>query len=548
MKKILLLVASLFMSGIGANTAESLLSLMEDPEARVILKAISTRPLTDQEAAALVAQQKVQEAQHTEEYMRSAAEFAKYKAIESQNNLEQQIQERRKNQELHDYQLRQIGVQAGLNKERDRSSAEYNDRLARQRTGDLQKQEAQAHEAAMKREIEAAQKKEEARAKAEIAIEAERDKRRIENWRDPATKTIEESIKIHESKLRTEENVVGIKTKIESFTKAFFEFTDDTTRLLNTGKFLVLTAGGCAAGIYIFKNALPVIRKMIEEKIFTPELIEESSHGWFGSKKNKDVPTLKDLYFDSTFQHRVDEIITTLRNTKNAHGYYLNYLFYGLPGTGKTATARAIAYESGMDFAFMTGGSVLDLLRSGKGIQRLKEVFDWAQSSKRGLVLFIDEADAFLGDPNGSMSEELNAMLKAFLNYTGTESKNFCLILSTNHPNKLSKAVLSRVGYRQQVLFDLPTLEARIQMVRHFMNKYFLTSKILRNFPMNVAIDYIAQQTQGFAGRELSYLILGMEKAALTTNDLALTQNIIEYIVQDAVRNYNAAKDFTSYA
>ncbi len=40
-----------------------------------------------------------------------------------------------------------------------------------------------------------------------------------------------------------------------------------------------------------------------------------------------------------------------------------------------------------------------------KAVQQLHEMFDWAERSRKGLLLFIDEADAFLGRRGNQMSE-----------------------------------------------------------------------------------------------------------------------------------------------
>ena len=42
----------------------------------------------------------------------------------------------------------------------------------------------------------------------------------------------------------------------------------------------------------------------------------------------------------------------------------------------------------------MTGGDVAPLGR--EAVTAIHKVFDWSQTSRRGLLLFIDEADAFL--------------------------------------------------------------------------------------------------------------------------------------------------------
>lgn len=42
----------------------------------------------------------------------------------------------------------------------------------------------------------------------------------------------------------------------------------------------------------------------------------------------------------------------------------------------------------------MTGGDVAPL--GPQAVTKIHQIFDWAKSSKKGLLLFIDEADAFL--------------------------------------------------------------------------------------------------------------------------------------------------------
>lgn len=48
----------------------------------------------------------------------------------------------------------------------------------------------------------------------------------------------------------------------------------------------------------------------------------------------------------------------------------------------------------GLDYAMMTGGDVAPL--GAQAVTKIHEIFDWSNKSKRGLLLFIDEADAFL--------------------------------------------------------------------------------------------------------------------------------------------------------
>lgn len=142
-----------------------------------------------------------------------------------------------------------------------------------------------------------------------------------------------------------------------------------------------------------------------------------------------------------------DVAIATL-NTKKNRGMYRNILMYGPPGTGKTLFAKVkfneflyyvmihllkmynidyfynfqkLAMHSGMDYAILTGGDVAPLGKDG--VTEMHKVFDWANNSRKGLLLFVDEADAFLRKRSSEMiSENLRATLNAFLYRTGDQS------------------------------------------------------------------------------------------------------------------------------
>ena len=62
------------------------------------------------------------------------------------------------------------------------------------------------------------------------------------------------------------------------------------------------------------------------------------------------------------------------------------------------------------------------------------QLFDWSERSRKGLLLFIDEADAFLGRRGDEMSEGLRGALNALLFRTGDQSRDFMVVLATNRP------------------------------------------------------------------------------------------------------------------
>ena len=120
---------------------------------------------------------------------------------------------------------------------------------------------------------------------------------------------------------------------------------------------------------------------------------------------------------------------------------------YGHPGTGKTMFAKQLAKSSGMDYAILTGGDVAPLGRDA--VPEMHKLFDWAQHSEKGVLLFVDEADAFLrkwgGDDASDMSEDLRNSLNAFLYRTGEATKDFMVVFASNQPEQLDWAVQDRV-------------------------------------------------------------------------------------------------------
>jgi hypothetical protein len=50
----------------------------------------------------------------------------------------------------------------------------------------------------------------------------------------------------------------------------------------------------------------------------------------------------------------------------------------------------------GLGYVMMTGGDVAPL--GAQAVTKIHKIFDWAKKSQKGLLLFIDKADAFLSE------------------------------------------------------------------------------------------------------------------------------------------------------
>ena len=107
------------------------------------------------------------------------------------------------------------------------------------------------------------------------------------------------------------------------------------------------------------------------------------------------------------------------------------YFISSLPLT-KTMVARKFAECVGMDYALMSGGDVGPL--GPDAVTQIHTLFSWAKVSPRGVLLFIDEAEAFLASRSKNLltGENAHNALNALLYNTGGERRDFMLVLATN--------------------------------------------------------------------------------------------------------------------
>ena len=133
--------------------------------------------------------------------------------------------------------------------------------------------------------------------------------------------------------------------------------------------------------------------------------------------------------------------------------------------------AKGLARESGLHYAIMTGGDVAPLGK--EAVTEIHKLFDWANTTNKGVLLFIDEADAFLRKRSTEkISEDTRNALNAFLYRTGEASQKFMIVYASNQPEQFDWAINDRID--EMVEFRLPGYEERLVMISSYMEKYLL--------------------------------------------------------------------------
>ncbi|KAH1158286.1 hypothetical protein GYH30_030505 [Glycine max] len=336
---------------------------------------------------------------------------------------------------------------------------------------------------------------------------------------------------------------------------------------------LVVAVGGVtalAAGVYTTREGARVIWGYIDRILGQPSLIRESSRGkypWSGmfsrtmsslSRHTNPGSALKngngfgDVILHPSLQKRIQQLSSATANTKAHQAPFRNMLFYGPPGTGKTMAARELARKSGLDYALMTGGDVAPL--GPQAVTKIHQLFDWAKKSNKGLLLFIDEADAFLCERNKTyMSEAQRSALNALLSRTGDQSKDIVLALATNRPGDLDSAVTDRID--EVLEFPLPGEEERFKLLKLYLDKYIaqagsgkssFVKDLFKGKPQQIEIkgltdDIIkeaAAKTEGFSGREIAKLMASVQAAVYGSENCVLDPSLFREVVDYKVAEH----------
>ncbi len=173
-------------------------------------------------------------------------------------------------------------------------------------------------------------------------------------------------------------------------------------------------------------------------------------------------------------------------------------LLYGLPGTGKTLLAKAVANESEFNFISIKGSDVLSKW-VGESEQKIREVFKRAKQVAPSIV-FIDEIDAIAPRRGVSSSEVTDRVVTQILTeMDGLEGlKGVVVIGATNRPDSIEPALLRSGRFDRQVHIPVPDKNDRKRMFEIH----------LKGVPLekDVKIEDLVEKTEGYVGADIEAL------------------------------------------
>ncbi len=172
-------------------------------------------------------------------------------------------------------------------------------------------------------------------------------------------------------------------------------------------------------------------------------------------------------------------------------------LLYGIPGTGKTLLAKAVASESEANFISVKGPELLSkwVGESEKGV---REVFRKAKQAAP-TVIFFDEIDAIASARSGNDAD--SGVTKRVVNQLLTEMdgleelEDVAIIAATNRPDILDAGLMRPGRFDRHIQVGEPDEETRLAIFKVHTKDMPLAK--------NVDLKKLAKNTEGYVGADI---------------------------------------------
>ena len=210
-------------------------------------------------------------------------------------------------------------------------------------------------------------------------------------------------------------------------------------------------------------------------------------------------------------------------------------LLYGIPGTGKTLLAKAVASESEANFISIKGPELLSkwVGESEKGV---REVFRKAKQTAP-TVIFFDEIDSIASTRSGDDGD--SGVTKRVVNQLLTEMdgleelEDVAIIAATNRPDIIDPGLMRPGRFDRHIKVDTPSEEARLAIFEVHTKDMPLAD--------DVNLKKLAKLTDGYVGADIEAVC--REAAMLTLRNNMESSEIQNKYFKEAIEKVKPANN-----
>ncbi len=210
-------------------------------------------------------------------------------------------------------------------------------------------------------------------------------------------------------------------------------------------------------------------------------------------------------------------------------------ILYGIPGTGKTLLAKAVAHESEANFISIKGPELLSkwVGESEKGV---REVFRKAKQTAP-TVIFFDEIDSIASTRSGNDGD--SGVTKRVVNQLLTEMdgleelEDVAIIAATNRPDIIDPGLMRPGRFDRHIKVDTPSEEARLAIFEVHTKDMPLAS--------DVNLKKLAKATDGYVGADIEAVC--REAAMLTLRNDMESSEIPNKYFKEAIEKVKPANN-----